>query len=858
MKYILLAILGITFLFDYTISSEFDLDKYEIFLKETENLTYDELKELYPSDAFFSSDSVQLDNVLYYPLSNQKLNYSNGEVSALEQNSFVVTERHSYPTFVHGLYEVWKKDLPIYLSNDLFLNLIHTSFKEIFKEVENDNRGELGKALDSSLFELRKIEQSSTRTDEEFLNMICDAKTYISVARNLNNPRAEYELDSNIKEKANEIINLVYAEKPALVKLFSKTDREYDFSLFKPRSFYDEPRRYSLDNYKPLEGYFRAIMWLGHINIYITNPENNAIFELDEEDLDRHTRLAAFLSLLIDKSDAKQHLDKIDRRLKVLVGRQDNITYNEINSLLVNLNFGYDDLFTKANITQIRSELLELESAEQSYNSTILINGDTTKKVEAGSVFLALGQRPLIDGFITSKVVFDNIIHQGSKVKRMLPNTMDVLFALGNNAVLYGLKDELNTFNYSSNLASVRYLIDGYDESFWEQNVYTNWLGAIRSLNPSNTQTEREMVREYEKTAAWQQKTATTQLSSWAELRHDYILHGKQPTSSVAVCEYPDAYLEPTPEFFQYIINIFTLFQDEDNFKYLKGETSNMIAIYDTLKTISEKVHSKKPLSDKDNKFLKQILFDCSDWNCLPTQEVFTGWLSTLMYNIYLSRADYIDKVKDPLLIVADIHTSPTDEGGEKVGWVKHIATGPVNLCSVVTENNDGKKTIYSGPVYSFYEFTTENFTRLDNEEWLTKYNSELGNSFENLQKPKLSQCFSANIEGLRYNNVPIFETMEPIISSVNEDYNIGSIVNVFPQPASTHIRFGIDVTSFDCEIKIISLDGQLLQSKIVQLNGTGNHILSLNLNDRINTGTYLYQIRNGEKIYSGKLMVQK
>ncbi|PKL79088.1 MAG: hypothetical protein CVV25_09035 [Ignavibacteriae bacterium HGW-Ignavibacteriae-4] len=849
MKSLLLIICALTLSHSIASSSEFDLKKYEEFLKQTENLNYNELKALYPSDPFYSSDSVLLDSVLYYSLSKKNLNYSDDEIGLLKQNSFVVSERYAYPTFVHGLYEVWKKDLPIYLSNDLFLNTLHVTFKEIFKEIELDNSGQLANALNSILIEIDKYDSTSSRSHKEFTDLIKDAKLYITVAKKLNSPLTEFEIDTNIRVQVNELLDLVYNEKPAEVKLFSKVNRMYDFSLFKPRGFYND--------YKPLVGYFRAIMWLGHINIYITNPKNNKFFELDEEDLDRHTRFAAFISLLIKNSGAKAHLDRIDNRLQVLVGRQDNITYNETNNVLENLHFDYESLFSKVNIAKIREELLKLESSEQSYNSTILFNGDNIKKIEAGAVFLTLGQRPLIDGFITSKVVFDNIIHKNEKVKRMLPNSMDVLFALGNNAVLNGLKDELNAFNYSPNLASVRYLIDGYDESFWGQNVYTNWLGAIRSLNPANTQLERESAREFERTAAWQQKTATTQLSSWAELRHDYILQGKQPTSSANICEYPDAYLEPSPEFFQRLINIFTMFQDTVNFRRYVGETKKMINLYDTLKTISEKVHSKVPISEKDNIFLRRILFDCSEWGCDPTQGVFTGWLSGLMFRTELTTRGYIDKVKDPLLSVADIHTSPTDEGGEMVGWVKHIATGPVNLCSVVTENNDGKKTIYSGPIFSFYDFTTDNFTRLDDGEWLDKYKAELGNSFENLQKPKLSQCYSTNTKGIRYSETPIFETTKPIISSVIESSDLGNNISIYPQPATNYVRFGIDANSLECEIRLLSLDGRLLQKKDYQLVTKGNHILTLDFNENIQNGAYIYQITNSDKVHTGKLIVE-
>ena len=49
---------------------------------------------------------------------------------------------------------------------------------------------------------------------------------------------------------------------------------------------------------------------------------------------------------------------------------------------------------------------------------------------------------------------------------------------------------------------------------------------------------------------AYQRKQLQTQLASWAELRHDTVLYGKQSYSMGILCEYPEGYVEPYPEFF--------------------------------------------------------------------------------------------------------------------------------------------------------------------------------------------------------------------------------------------------------------------------------------------------------------------
>lgn len=842
-------------------SAEFDIDKYEKFLDSTKNLDYEGLKVLYPSDPFYSNNYTNLDSVNYYELSKSKLYYSKDEIDLLKNQSFVVSERFNYATFFHSIYDIWKKDLPIYLSYDLFLNNLHTNFNDIFKDIEAENAITLSSALDSTLDELYRFKSLNTRKDKIYLNMVDDAELYLIIAKKLLEQKFEIQIDSAKKAKIMEVLNFIEAEKPASVKLFAKVDRLYDFSLFKPRGFYTETEYKHIPKSITLKDYFKSIMWLGHINIYISNPKNNAVFNLDDEDLDRHTRLVAFLSLLISKSGAKLLFDDIDQRLRLLVGDQDNITYNQSNTIIEKLQYSYDDLYEAENIERIRTELLKLSSAKQTYNSTILIEGNPNEKIDAGAVFLVLGQRPLIDAFITSKVVFDNIIYDGKKIRRMLPQSMDVLFALGNNATLFGLKDELNEYHYSSNLASVRYLIDGFEESFWKKNVYTNWLGVIRSMNPPLTQEERDTKRQFEQSALWQQKTATAQLASWAELRHDFILQGKQPTTSALTCEFPDAFLEPNPEFFQYILNIYNIIKDNEKLFNTNWEGINIIlTYYSRLKDISQDIEYKLPLSEEDKKFLKQVLFDCSYSSCDHNETDFTGWLPKLYYGRRFSNTAQLNAIKGPRLAVADIHTSPTDEDGNFVGWVKHVGTGPVNLCSVITDNDDEEKKIYTGPVYSFYEFTTENFHRLDDDEWVNEFNQELGGTFEKLQKSSISKAYTTNNKGIVYSKIPIFETKESVsaVNTVINNENRG--VEVYPQPANNYVRFAFpnELSNYTGFISLHSIDGDLIQLKNLHFETSGNHIITLSLDRRITSGTYIYRISLGGKEYNGKIIVKK
>jgi hypothetical protein len=97
----------------------------------------------------------------------------------------------------------------------------------------------------------------------------------------------------------------------------------------------------------------------------------------------------------------------------------------------------------------------------------------------------------------------------------LFPSTLDVLFALGNDASGELLIPELDQYHYSSNLASLRYLVDMHDAAFWDSSIYSLWLNAIRALNPAQ---DRDSLPLFMQTAAWSRQKMNTQLAAWTEL----------------------------------------------------------------------------------------------------------------------------------------------------------------------------------------------------------------------------------------------------------------------------------------------------------------------------------------------------
>lgn len=97
---------------------------------------------------------------------------------------------------------------------------------------------------------------------------------------------------------------------------------------------------------------------------------------------------------------------------------------------------------------------------------------------------------------------------------------------------------------------------------------------------------------------------------------------------------------------------------------------------------------------------------------CGGPAEVTSGWYRDLFFSLN-SSAEF-----DPT--IADVHTQPTDELGTPVGRVLHVGTGYTRAMVVTAETCDGPRA-YAGLASSYHEEVTENFQRLDDDDWATR-----------------------------------------------------------------------------------------------------------------------------------------
>jgi hypothetical protein len=343
--------------------------------------------------------------------------------------------------------------------------------------------------------------------------------------------------------------------------------------------------------------------------------------------------------------------------------------------------------------------------------SRIIIKGDPGgPTLPLDRSFLLLGQRYTVDANVFVNVTFDRV------ASRMMPKPLDVAFAaLGNNAALSLLSGEFGDTSYVQGLGRTRVLIDAHESTYWEGSLYTRWLGTLRSLSPSSD----VVLPSIAKTSAWQRRILSAQLGSWAELRHDTILYAKQSYTGGVSCEFPDAYVDPYPEFYAKLgalaDAVGTVTQSlPDGASSLKSTATSWVTNFKAVVSNLQKMADDQVTGTPHSADLLAFINDAVKWDeqmiCGGVSRTnLAGWYLKLFLNQYAG-IEY-----DPT--VADVHTQPTDLAGNDVGRILHVGTGEPRLMVVTVETCQGPRA-YAGLAFSYGERITENWLRLNDQQW--------------------------------------------------------------------------------------------------------------------------------------------
>jgi len=451
--------------------------------------------------------------------------------------------------------------------------------------------------------------------------------------------------------------------------------------------------------------------------------------------------------------------------------------------------------------------------------------------------------------------VFSNLVHD--KVKdRMMPKPLEVLYVLGNNSAAEFLEADFKYKNYGKNLLSLKYLLDSYGDEFWNSSIYNRWLNTIKTLNPPSN---IESLPEYMQTPAWWQMKMNSQLAAWATIRHDNIIYSKQSITGGNLCSYPEVTIEPITEFYEVtdamVETLSSLYPEGDYIEKIAYKTlnNNMLILSTCLKQLKEisiKINNNSPLLEIEIDFLKNI-YDIapeSNWSECGSSEAdsSTGWYYKIISHF---REQYES-------IFSDVHTNPTDIEGNIVGEVLHVGTGKVNTMVVVVPNAQGVPIAYVSPVYSYYEYITTGFQRLDDEAWQAILKKSIN------PKPSFTHLYMTDYDGKRYENAESLSYYELSSTEETEKAVLGEIAvspNPFMQDVNIMLKLYNTSNIQNVSASVYNQAGELIKDLLNTSVTGGNYLLvwdgKSNTGSKCSSGVYFVRINIGGREFSTKII---
>ncbi|NLT19957.1 MAG: DUF3160 domain-containing protein [Syntrophomonadaceae bacterium] len=617
----------------------------------------------------------------------ERFNFSDNARESLAKNGFVVIPAMGHEFFM--TYEINRYDsVPNFITTDAVVHNYHLFYSHLLQNVEQQ-------ALIPELKKLNLILLKQAEKDyqelkgTEWENAARRNLAFFTVGSVLLSP--DTKVPSAVKAEVNKEISLIKnhnsLELSPVMTMGTKPDviegLKEDYTQYIPRGHYAKTDE--------LKQYFQSMMWYGRIT-----------FRLKDAD---ETRSAILMTLALQNGVGTWEWEKIYSTTSFMVGKSDDIGYNQYAELLKQ---AYGNNLTAKKIAtdnngfdKFRQLAKDLEppviNSIPIFDASIQPNRD---KEIAG--FRFMGQRYTLDAEIFQHLIYREVLENPAGERRMLPSGLDVPAAMGSGTAETILKEQgaFEFKNYAANMSKMQnYIARLTDE--WHQNLYWSWLYTLLPL----TIDKPAGYPSFMLNEAWKHKELATFLGSWAELKHDTILYTKQNYAEMGgggMDEIDDrGYVEPNPHLYARLASLTAMTRDGLKMRGLidQKDIQNMDQLFELvlqLKVISEKELAEEPLTEEEYELIR----------------TFGGQLEHFWFEVH--RGDGLQsrsQISDfPAMLIADVATNPPAE-------VLEVGTGYVDNIYVVVPI-DGTLRIAKGGVYSYYEFPWAATDRLTDRKW--------------------------------------------------------------------------------------------------------------------------------------------
>lgn len=657
-----------------------------------------------------------------------------------------MTERISHTNFVDLYYDVFVRDLPVFVTADSVLHAWSRSYEAMLEQLEEAYlRHSLRKMLDGLAAHLRATALSFRHPEWGHSFRMVDY--YLTVARSLLSGTEvrevlydEFENPPSVQPAVQQTLSAIALEQNHRLPWFSVERPPLDTSRLKVRGYYEKSRN--------LQRYFRAMMWCGLVDFRLTDTEGKP----------NYPEIAAALAFnaALDRSGQREAWERIDAVIETFVGPKDSMDFRQLQRVIAASGLS---LFESrpADLTSVIAAILDGKYGIQEIIGDSYYSPFGPEQVWLPPSFTVLGQRFTMDAWALGQVLFDRIHWDGpetaatfGKVIRRRGSALDVAFTVfGNDVVNQDLMARMarsdglpfrDGLPYQHNLAAARATIDQQIPEAWQRSIYTAWLGTLRTLSNESTAPHHA---EAHRTRAWALRRLNTQLASWTQLRHATVLYTKQTTIPFFICSYPAGFVEPSLEFWGGMQQLALQARDLIAALPMSGQAEwqaranvPLVGLIDlavmktgqlsflnrfatnmaTLKKLAAKQLTQTPFSPAEETFLLNLVEVQTSYT---GEKSYSGWYPRLFYAANegfdwitaeaLSREDYRllkHASTHSTAIVVDVLTAPPD-----------ARVGDVNFMLVAVDNGPDRM-VYGGPVFSHYEVNMPAGQRLTDSAW--------------------------------------------------------------------------------------------------------------------------------------------
>lgn len=615
---------------------------------------------------------------VYYPLQDvsnlwQYSDYRANALDLLEKNRFVVLAKE-HPLF-HVLYEQYSGYFPHYtyatpmfVTVDTTLELFHLFFDYTLRTAEETQFFPLlRELLDGCGKETAAM--SKKGVSPEMKNDAAFLADYFSVTRALLSESPETVNDTVKRELALIEKNEGASMSPVLGVII-------DYTQFAVRGHYTRS--------DSMKRYFKAMMWLGKTAFRAESPD-------DPDKARIETRRALILTFILrNNQELMNAWDRLYQPLLLFVGGADDLTVTDYRRIMSGV------------FTENKPEEFYDNRKLDRFLSRVCEEKAPLIAPQDGRSFRLMPQRFTPDSYIHQNLVYDAVGTPDNP--RLLPRGLDIMAVLGSERayeILDRVLGETKYERYGTQVMTLKEEFARVSPEEWWENIYKSWLYTLTGLFPDY----KEPYPPFMQNTAWKDKSLSTALASWTELRHDTILYVKQSSAEAGegaegwmpMVPKPKGYVEPNPEFFRRLKKLITMTSDglkkQDLYPgELSGKTEKFLEIVTRLETLAEKEINSIPLTEEDHDFIKR-------------------YGSELEYmTIFLYGESFLQIGEGEVSLIADVATDRINNR------ILHEAVGKVREMDVIVPI-EGKNQLNKGGVFTYYEFPVEG-KRLNDDEW--------------------------------------------------------------------------------------------------------------------------------------------